>query len=71
MEKRFPKRREVITKKVQLKAKKLLRSVIEEGTAKTASKIPIEILGKLVLVKKQRCLVYRVCKKSCSRSLDW
>merc|ERR1711991_1098405 len=54
----FPQRREVITKKVQMQVKKLLRGVIEEGTGKKISNIPIEILGKTgTSQKKQRCLV--------------
>ncbi len=60
----FPKRREVITKKVQLKAKKLLRSVIEEGTAKTASKIPIEIIGKTGTSQKNRDAWFIGCAKN-------
>ncbi len=60
----FPKRREVITKKVQLRVKKLLRSVIEEGTAKKVSKIPIEILGKTGTSQKNRDAWFIGCAKN-------
>ena len=60
----FPKRREVITKKVQLKVKKLLRAVVEEGTAKKASKIPIEILGKTGTSQKNRDAWFLGCAKN-------
>ena len=43
---KYSKRNEIITKEIQLKIKKLLRAVIEEGTGINASKIPINILGK-------------------------
>ncbi|MBV68766.1 MAG: hypothetical protein CMJ08_03075 [Pelagibacterales bacterium] len=60
----FPKRREVITKKVQLKVKKLLRAVVEEGTAKKASKIPIKILGKTGTSQKNRDAWFLGCAKN-------
>ena len=46
MEKSIPKRNEIITKEIQLKIKKLLRAVIEEGTGKRLSKNSYKYYGK-------------------------
>ena len=51
MEKRFPKRRSN-TKKVQLNSKKIIKSCYRRMELEKSFKIPIKILGKLVLVKK-------------------
>ena len=59
-----PKRKEIITKKVQIKVKKLLRSVIEEGTGKKVSNIPLNILGKTGTSQKNRDAWFIGCAKN-------
>ena len=60
----FPKRKEIISKKVQLKIKDLLRAVIEEGTGKKLSKIPINIIGKTGTSQKNRDAWFIGCGKN-------
>ena len=57
-------RKEIISKKIQFKIKKLLRSVIDEGTGKKVSKIPIDILGKTGTSQKNRDAWFIGCAKS-------
>ena len=59
----IPKRNEIITKEIQLKIKKLLRAVIEEGTGIKASKIPINIMGKTGTSQKNRDAWFIGCAK--------
>ena len=59
-----PKRKEIITKKVQIKVKKLLRSVIEEGTGKKVSNIPLNIIGKTGTSQKNRDAWFIGCAKN-------
>ena len=58
------KRKEIITKKVQIKVKKLLRSVIEEGTGKKVSNIPLNIIGKTGTSQKNRDAWFIGCAKN-------
>ena len=60
----FPKRKEIITKKVQLKIKDLLRAVIEEGTGKKLSKIPFNVIGKTGTSQKNRDAWFIGCGKN-------
>ena len=61
--KSIPKRNEIITKEIQLKIKKLLRAVIEEGTGIKASKTPINIMGKTGTSQKNRDAWFIGCAK--------
>jgi penicillin-binding protein 1A len=59
----FPNRKEIISKKIQFKIKKLLRAVINEGTGKKVSKIPVDIIGKTGTSQKNRDAWFIGCAK--------
>ncbi len=59
----FPNRKEIISKKIQFKIKKLLRAVINQGTGKKVSKIPIDIIGKTGTSQKNRDAWFIGCAK--------
>ncbi|MBF95921.1 MAG: Penicillin-binding protein 2D [Alphaproteobacteria bacterium MarineAlpha9_Bin4] len=59
-----PVRSQVINKKVLRNTKKLLRAVIEEGTGKKISKIPLNIIGKTGTSQRNRDAWFIGCAKN-------
>ncbi len=58
-----PSRKEVITKNVLKNIKKLLKAVIDEGTAKRIANIPIDIIGKTGTSQRNRDAWFIGCAK--------
>ncbi len=58
-----PKRGETITKNVQIKIKKLLREVINQGTGKKLSKVPLHVIGKTGTTQRNRDAWFIGCTK--------
>ena len=59
----LPERNKVVSNQVLIKLKKLLRSVVKEGTGKRIAKVPIDIIGKTGTSQKNRDAWFLGCAK--------
>ena len=59
----LPVRNKVVSNQVLIKLKKLLRSVVKEGTGKRIAKVPIDIIGKTGTSQKNRDAWFLGCAK--------